>query len=63
MAKFTVTINTDNDAFSDDPANEIALILRRVAEKTLVTMDKGHYSTTPIRDSNGNTVGKYVYTR
>lgn len=56
---FTLKISTANAAF-DDEGQEIARILRVIAEQVL---DCGHYSAVkhsqPIRDINGNTVGKW----
>lgn len=61
---FTLTIETDNAAFGErkrkdevceEERIEVARILRRTAE-LLET-----YSSGTLRDSNGNTVGKYGF--
>jgi hypothetical protein len=57
MAKFTLTINTDNAAFEDADRNtELARILRKTA-KALESYRfiKGDN----VRDLNGNTVGHW----
>jgi hypothetical protein len=65
MAEFRLVINTDNEAFTEDPDNwtgdtakrnaEVARILRYVA-------DRVEYNTTgPTVDVNGNTVGSFGF--
>ena len=64
MPKFTVTINTDNAAFEGgDLGIEIARILREIADKAEQGIMTTRFVTVPVRDINGNTVGKYVYTK
>lgn len=63
MAKFTVTIKTDNAAFDPDPGREVATILRNIATRVEQGMTAGNYFTKPISDTNGNTVGKFIYTK
>lgn len=63
MAKFTVIINTDNDAFGDDPGREVSIILREIANAVGSGMSPKRYFTVPVRDTNGNTVGKYIFTK
>lgn len=58
MATFTLKVDTDNAAFADDPAPELARILRLVAER-IEAGDEFHYYQT-IRDANGNDVGRYA---
>jgi len=58
---FTLTIRTDNAAFVDPdgapaPGYELATILRRLAGQ-LENASDGDHGT--VRDSNGNTVGKW----
>lgn len=53
---FTLTIDTANDAFNDAPERELARILRNVADK-LETVGTGNRA--PVRDVNGNTVGRW----
>lgn len=61
MAEFSLTFRMDNAAFADDPAGEVARILRDVADK--VTRGDGFTvgdaELRPIRDSNGNRIGEY----
>ena len=58
----TITLNTDNAAFEDDPGAEVARILKRLAgELEGVTLDAGDYAK--LLDSNGNTVGRYAVTK
>jgi len=53
---FSLTIATDNAAFADDPAGEVARILEDVSRRLL-----DHDVTTgACRDSNGNTVGTFL---
>lgn len=59
--KFTLTIETDNDAFRGDPAWEIKRLLLRTIEQ----IDNGRFDQMPdegdvrIVDINGNTVGRW----
>ena len=54
MATVTITINTDNAAFEDDPWGEVASILESIA----TTMrDYQYLVSEKVRDSNGNTCG------
>jgi len=61
MAEFSLTFRIDNAAFVEDPAAEVARILRDVAGK----VERGEGFTAgdahmrPIRDSNGNRIGEY----
>jgi hypothetical protein len=50
----TIEIEMNNAAFTDAPAYELARILRRLADH----VDDGGVCT-PLRDSNGNTVGQF----
>lgn len=54
MSTITIKIDTDNDAFSEYPEQEVARILNELAEG--IANGKIDDSTT-IRDINGNTVG------
>jgi CBS domain-containing protein len=47
----------DNAAFEDDPLEEVARILRAVADRIESGNDEG-----PVRDENGNTVGRFSVT-
>jgi hypothetical protein len=55
----TITIETDNAAFAEDPHEETCRILRR-----LVAHIEGNGINEPLtlRDVNGNTVGRYEAT-
>lgn len=52
--KLTLTINMDNAAFADAPLAEAVQILRRAIED----MENG-WARKPLRDSNGNEVGRF----
>lgn len=58
MAKFTVHITCDNEAFDgyDGRDLEVARILRSAAGWV-----EGGFSTKLLKDFNGNTVGFYEY--
>lgn len=51
---FKLTIETGNDAFADEPNEELARLLEKAAQR----LRSGYVSDT-LRDSNGNTVGKW----
>jgi hypothetical protein len=55
--EFTVTIECDNDAFSDDPADEIVRLLEDIVEWLQAGRTEG-----PLIDYYGNTVGHYELT-
>jgi len=50
--KIEIVINTDNDAFSENPLAEVARLLREEAQ----IIENGHVNHY-IVDLNGNTVG------
>jgi hypothetical protein len=56
--KFTLSFNTDNDAFYDDENGEIARILRDLADR----IDRGDIASQHrnASDRNGNIIGTYV---
>jgi hypothetical protein len=54
MRKFRVEIDTFNAAFEDGAHQEVARILREIADRVEQGSDGG-----PVRDINGNTVGRY----
>ena len=56
MGKHSITIHTDNAAFSDDPNAETARILRHIADQVEQGVDH-----IPVYDINGNRVGTYMY--
>ncbi len=58
MPKFTVSVDTGSAAFADNLGAELGTMLRRLADE----VDDGHrntYAGGPLRDSNGNKVGKW----
>ena len=58
MAKFTLEIELDNDAFADDADMEIARLLRDAAKRVNGGL-LGRRGEMLLRDVNGNTVGGY----
>ena len=54
MSTFTLKLNTDNDAFTADPAAEVARILREAAD-----MLEGGTTGRSLSDYNGNRVGAF----
>jgi len=61
MATLRITIRTDNEAFSEDPAAEVGRILRKAADKIAEHgIDYFRQGWTPM-DANGNSVGKVTY--
>lgn len=61
MATFTIKIDTDNDAFQPDPADEIVRLLLAIAARIQGEGLSGYYET--IRDVNGNDVGRFALKR
>lgn len=57
---FTLTIETGNAAFTGHPGDEIARILRHVADSLDIPLRDDERQ--PVRDYNGNTVGRWEYT-
>ena len=53
-----VKINTENQAFDQAEGQEVARILRDLADR-LENLDKLQECQLPLRDLNGNTVGYY----
>ena len=56
--KLTIIIDTENDAFQQSCASEVARILRDYSERIT---QWGVVSDTRIRDINGNLVGKATF--
>lgn len=56
---FTLTIETDNAAFDVDQGNELAAILRKLADVLDHTSHESGDSGS-VRDYNGNTVGHWT---
>lgn len=52
--EFTLSIDMDNDAFTDDPNAEVARILRKTAQRIATGRDGGF-----AMDANGNSVGAW----
>lgn len=52
---FQIQFKTDNAAFEDSPASEVARILREVADK----IEDGASFEGRVRDCNGNTIGSF----
>lgn len=52
----TIRIDTSNEAFSEDPDREVALILIDLAKD--IKRGRIDQDGAPIRDYNGNTVGR-----
>lgn len=51
----------DNDAFGACPEDEIAAILRKLANRVESNLAAGTPIELPIKDANGNTVGNAEY--
>lgn len=58
MSAFQVLIELDNAAFDPEPANELARILEIIAERLRERTDSPE-GVGLVRDTNGNTVGRY----
>lgn len=56
--KATLTISMDNAAFGDDPAAELARILRDLADR----VERVNPENISVRDANGNKVGELTIT-
>ena len=56
---FTLKIKTDNDAFGDDPREELARIIRGVAH----WLEHNSPNTAGLYDINGNRVGVFKLTK
>lgn len=54
--RITIDINTDNAAFKDDPSE-----LKRIIGNIAIQVNAGAREDN-LRDSNGNTVGKFKVT-
>lgn len=59
MSTFTVKFDTDNSAFECDRDYEIALVLRRIADRIEANGMPTFHSQT-VRDTNGNDIGRYA---
>lgn len=51
---FKLSIETTNEAFADDPNEEIARLLEKAAQRV-----RDGYQSDLLRDANGNTVGSW----
>lgn len=59
--KFTLKIDCDNAAFEDNPAREVANILRELGSKLDEGLDTP--DDQPLLDSNGNKVGACAFSQ
>jgi hypothetical protein len=57
--KFVLSLTTDNDAFQPEPALELAVILRKIADQ-IEAGDRDIHCYQTIFDTNGNDVGRYA---
>ncbi len=55
--KATITVQMDNEAFTDYPASELARILRDLSEKV-----EAGIMVCAVMDGNGNRVGQFEVT-
>ena len=53
--KLTIEFHTDNAAFHDDSYGETERILNEVLQTV------AHHRTQPIKDINGNTIGRWIW--
>jgi hypothetical protein len=58
MSRFQLFVNTDNEAFQDDPSTELVRILRDVASRIECGDMYDMFRT--ILDVNGNDVGGFA---
>lgn len=59
-SQFRLQIELDNDAFTDNPLQEIARILQATASKLLQANSPDEFSYYQnLKDINGNSVGTY----
>ena len=56
MSELRLSMELVNDAFADDAANEVARILRVLAQR--IEQEGLHNEPMRLRDINGNTVGQ-----
>lgn len=57
-----ITIKTDNAAFEHSPVDEVARILAGLVRRLHDSDWKAPGLEIPLRDINGNTVGKFAWT-
>lgn len=60
MSKFTVMIDTDNEAFSDAGGYEVSRLLSDIAEMVRFS-ERGRVKSQSIFDFNGNRVGQWKW--
>ncbi|MBE3141877.1 MAG: hypothetical protein IMZ53_14975 [Thermoplasmata archaeon] len=58
--KITITINTENAAFEDNPGEELSRILLEQSDKVRLYPLDGNSAPFGIRDYNGNVVGHFT---
>jgi len=62
MGTWRIEIKDDNDAFHDAPTYELGRIISELASQFLnADWPEVEYTSQPLRDSNGNTVGFITY--
>jgi hypothetical protein len=60
MENITITIETGNSAFDDEPATEVARILLKLAGEFQLF---GHSQFSKLYDLNGNPCGRVIVTQ
>lgn len=60
--EFCIRIDCDNEAFEQDPAWEVARLLRKLADR-LSDHVTGGITAGAFRDINGNTCGAWAFTK
>ena len=58
---FKLEFSTENDAFTVDPRDEIANILRDIADRVDGLTPGRSVDHAPVRDTNGNRIGSWSY--
>ena len=61
MNRFFIEISLDNAAFEHNASEEVARILREIANKVGLFSWLNEKTAYPVRDVNGNTCGRYGY--
>jgi hypothetical protein len=54
MPRIIITIETDNEAFEDSPTGEVSRILKEIGKDLRENGPRDY----PVRDKNGNKVGR-----
>ena len=61
MNRFFIEISLENEAFANNASEEVARILREIANKVGLFSWLNEKTAYPVRDINGNKVGQYGY--